>query len=161
MCVAGLLDADILIAQSQPDIDHRVVVEIGGAFDRGVNDRVTTYGWTLAAEATPIEGVLELESGFTSLGNGSQRRVAVDFLFKKPFRLSRRAEFMAGIGPEWSRLSGTVPHTTSVAAEGVLDFMFWPTTNVGWYAEPSYSFSRGGAGERSLGASAGVIIGFP
>ena len=126
-----------------------------------MSDRITAHGWALSAEVTPVEGWIELESGVTWLGRGQRRHVAADFLFKKPFRFSPRAEFMAGIGAEWSRSSGTPPHATSVAAEVVLDFMFWPTTRVGWFIEPSSSLSRGNGGERSLGATAGLLIGFP
>jgi hypothetical protein len=42
----------------------------------------------------------------------------------------------------------------------VLDFMFWPTRNVGWYVEPSYDTTGLRAtSDRSLGLTAGLIIG--
>jgi hypothetical protein len=39
--------------------------------------------------------------------------------------------------------------------------MFWPKRNVGWYVEPSYSFTAMSGGERNLGIAAGLLIGFP
>lgn len=33
-----------------------------------------------------------------------------DFLFKKPWTISKKLEFMAGIGPEWSTRDNTYHH---------------------------------------------------
>jgi hypothetical protein len=118
-------------------------------------------GGTVALEVTPIEHWLELEAGVTLLGTLDQRELSADLLFKKPWQLSPRAEFMAGIGPEFSTSLAAGKHTISTATELVLDFMFWPARNVGWYVEPSYSFSFGAAGERRLGVTAGLLIGWP
>jgi len=148
-------------AQAGAEVDHRAVLEVGGAAERSLADRRSNGGATVAVEATPIEGLLELESGVTVLGTGADRRAAVDLLFKKPYRLSPTVEFMVGIGPEWSRPTNAAVRPTSTALEIVLDFMFWPTRNVGWYVEPSFSGSRGGNGERSLGATAGLLVGWP
>jgi hypothetical protein len=116
----------------------------------------------VAAEVTPIERWLELEAGVTAFGTNGRREVSADFLFKKPFPLLPAVEFMAGAGPELSwKLSGA-GHARSLAAELALDFMFWPRKNIGWYVEPSYSFSGFGArSDRSLGVTAGLLIGLP
>jgi len=45
--------------------------------------------------------VLELESGLTPLFKRHSTEWDTDFLFKKPWTLSRTAEFMLGVGPEW------------------------------------------------------------
>lgn len=60
-----------------------------------------------------------------------------------------------------ARMFAGARHEISTAAEVVLDFMFWPTRNVGWYVEPSYSVSFGANGERRLGVTAGLLIGWP
>jgi hypothetical protein len=42
----------------------------------------------------------------------------------------------------------------------VLDFMFWPRRNIGWYAEPGYEIAvRDGTPHRGLGVSGGLLIG--
>jgi hypothetical protein len=147
--------------QAKADVDHRAVVEIGVAGDRSSSEHSSRLGGTIAVEATPIERWLELESGLTILGSGARRQIGADLLLKKPFRISRTAEFMIGGGPEWSKRLGMAPHTTSWAAEAIIDFMFWPSNDLGWFVEPSYGYSRGREGERSLGATAGLLIGWP
>jgi hypothetical protein len=146
------------LAQAQtapkPDDDHRAVLELGVAAERGVGASSTTVGGTVAVEFTPIENWLEIETGVTAI----QRELSLDFLLKKPWRLSASSEFMAGIGPEVSHHSSG---GTSLATEIVADWMFWPRKNVGWYLEPSYSVTAMSGGERSVGISAGLLIGFP
>jgi hypothetical protein len=119
-------------------------------------------GGTLAAEVTPIERWLELEAGVTALGSNSRREVSTDLLFKKPFQFSPTVEFMAGAGPDLSwNLTGS-QRTPSLAAELALDFMFWPTRNLGWYVEPSCDLAGlGRESDRSLGLTAGLIVGLP
>jgi hypothetical protein len=140
--------------------DHRAVIEVGLAGERGVTGSTSSAGGTVAVEFTPIEDWLELESGVTALHGAGQTELAVDLLFKKPWRLSATSEFMAGVGPELSHHSGAVAGT-SLATEVVADWMFWPAKNVGWYLEPSYSFTSVSGGERNVGIAAGVIIGVP
>jgi len=142
--------------------DHIAVLEIGGAGDWGLTEGPASFGGTLAAEVTPIEHWLELEAGLTALVTNNRRVISTDFLLKKPYQLSPNAEFMAGAGPELSwNLSGP-RHTRSLAAEVALDFMFWPTRKVGWYFEPGFDFAGFRASsDRSLGVTAGLIVGLP
>jgi hypothetical protein len=142
--------------------DHVAVIEIGGAGDWGLTGGPASLGGTVAAEVTPIEHWLELESGVTAFGTNGRRDVSADLLFKKPFPVSSGVELMAGAGPELSwKLRGAGP-ARSLAAELALDFMFWPRKNIGWYVEPSYSFTGFGArSDRSLGVTAGLLIGLP
>jgi hypothetical protein len=46
-----------------------------------------------------------------------------------------------------------------VSAEFALDFMFWPTKDVGWFFEPTYSINPR-TGERSAAFSVGLLFGF-
>jgi hypothetical protein len=140
--------------------DHRAVIEVGAAAERGTTASTTSAGGTVAVEVTPVENWLELESGVTALHGAGHTELSVDFLFKKPWRLSATSEFMAGLGPELSHRTGT-GGDTSVATEIVLDWMFWPRPNVGWYLEPAYSTTAISGGERSIGIAAGLIIGVP
>jgi hypothetical protein len=146
-------------APAQAD-DHRAVIEVGLAGERGLTGSTSSAGGTVAVEFTPIEDWLEMETGITMLRGGGRNEIAVDLLFKKPWRLSATSEFMAGLGPEVSHHFGAGAGT-SVATEVIGDWMFWPTKNVGWYLEPSYSFTAFSGGERSVGISAGLIVGIP
>jgi hypothetical protein len=149
-------------AQEKKDAGEEVaVIEIGAAPSRNLKDRTSSFGPTVAVEVSPIENWLELEVGVTPSFGHHTTEWASDLLFKKPWTLSRRVEFMAGIGPEWihTRESGTT--TNSVAGEAVLDFMFWPgrwKQRYGWYMEPGYEYNFGRGHERSFGISFGLLI---
>jgi hypothetical protein len=133
------------------------IVEIGGAGEWSFTDRAGRFGPTVAVEVTPIPEWLEIEAGVTSLFGRGGTEWSADLLFKKPFTLSDKVEFMVGAGPEWNIRTG------SVAAEAVLDFMFWPAPDrkLGWFLEPSYSYDLGSSHEISLGLSAGILIPIP
>lgn len=149
-------------AQEVSERDHVIVFELGAANDWGLTGSAYNAGLTLAAEVTPIEHWLELESGVTALGTNGQHQLEADFIFKKPWTLSSRAEFMAGLGPEvsWS-LTGN-NRKPSLATELATDFMYWASRDFGWFAEPTYSFTGFGSGSaRSIGLSIGVIVGWP
>ena len=156
----------VIVAQSPPprpaDAGDKeiAVVELGGALGHSLTDHSTNYGLTAAAEVTPIENWLELESGVTSLFTRASHEIDVDFLFKKPWTFSRSFEFMIGVGPEWVRATQRGVTSNALAAEGVLDFMFWPRGHhrYGWYLEPSYDYSFARAHEKSLGITAGLLI---
>ena len=136
---------------------------MGGATSYSITDGGSSFGPTAAVEVTPIENWLELEAGVTTLFARHSTEWSVDLLFKKPWTLSKKVEFMAGVGPEWvhSRSYGLV--TNSVAAEAVLDFMFWPSPKrrFGWYLEPGYEYNFGRGQERSIGISVGLLIAIP
>ena len=149
-----------VLAQEDVDKDHSFVLEIGPAGEWSLNEPSSQFGGTVAVETTPVEQWLELESGFTALKAPDHTEVGFDLLFKKPYRLSHTAEFMFGLGPEVVHNFGGNDHTTSYDMEIILDFMFWPKTNVGWYVEPGYSSTFSGRSAQSLEVSAGLIIGF-
>ena len=80
---------------------------------------------------------------------GDPVRVFVDLL--ELAALNQKADLRLGAGV-------TKDHAT-VAGEFALDFMFWPTKNVGWFVEPTWSIAPR-TGEHSLGVSIGLLIGF-
>jgi hypothetical protein len=138
------------------------IVELGGAASWNLKGG-SSSGPDIAVEFTPIEKWLEIEAGVTPLFSRHSTEWDVDLLFKKPWTLSKKVEFMIGIGPAWvhSRQFGTT--TNSVAGEAVLDFMFWPSRKrkFGWFIEPGYEYDFGRGHERSVGMSAGLLISIP
>lgn len=139
------------------------IVELGGETDWSITDGGSSFGPTVAVEVTPIENWLELEGGVTPLFRHHSTEWNIDFLFKKPWTLSKKAEFMAGIGPEWVHATKYSMTTNSVSGEAVLDFMFWPSAKrrFGWYLEPDYEYNFGAGHEQSLGMSGGLLIAIP
>jgi hypothetical protein len=141
-----------------PDEDHVIVFELGGT---GEWSRAEGFhpGGTFAFEVTPIENWLELEIGFSAIRENGGTEIPIDVLFKKPWRLSRAVEFMAGVGPELVRATGPDPGTFG-GVNAVLDFMFWPRKNIGWYVEPGYELTfRDGTTHQGLGMDIGLIVG--
>ena len=145
------------------DKEPVAVVELGGASSWNLNGGGSSFGANLAVEVTPIENWLELEAGVTPLFARHSTEWDTDLLFKNPWTLSKKAEFMVGIGPEWIHTRQYGLTTNSLAAEAILDFMFWPSAKhrFGWYLEPGYDYSFGRRHERSVGITAGLLIAIP
>ena len=137
------------------------VVELGGAASRSLKNGGSSFGVDAAVEATPIENCLELEAGVTPLfSRHHATEWNADLLFKKPWTLSKKAEIMAGVGPEWVHTREPGMSANSIAGEAVLDFMFWPggKHKFGWFVEPGYDYSFARGHERSFGVSGGLLI---
>lgn len=145
------------------DTEPAAVLELGGATDWNFKDGGSNFGPTVAVEVTPIENWLELEAGVTPAFRRHSTEWATDLLFKKPWTISEKAEFMVGAGPEWVHTREFGVTTNSPAGEVVLDFMFWPSAKhrFGWYLEPGYEYNFGRGHEQSLGISGGLLIGIP
>jgi len=139
------------------------IVELGGAGSLNLKGSGSSFGPDIAAEITPIENWLELEAGVTPLFRRHSTEWDTDLLFKKPWTLSKKAEFMFGFGPEWVHTSQHGITTNSAAVEAVLDFMFWPSGKhrFGWYLEPGYDYNFGSGHEQSLGITGGLLIAIP
>jgi len=145
------------------DNEPAAIVELGGAAGWNLKDGGSSGGADFAVEVTPIEKWLELEAGTTPLFSRHSVEWDTDLLFKKPWTLSEKVEFMPGVGPAWvhTRQNGTT--ADSLAGEVVLDFMFWPTGKhrFGWFLEPGYEYNFGRGHERSVGISGGLLIAIP
>ncbi len=159
LLTALLLCSRNALAQSS-NKEPAAIIELGGATAVSVKDATPSAGPTLAVEVTPIDNWLELEAGVTPLFSHRSTEWDTDLLFKKPWTLSKKAEFMAGIGPEWVHTNEYGRTPNSVSGEAVLDFMFWPSAKrrFGWYLEPSYEYNFGRGHEQSLGISGGLLI---
>ena len=155
-----VLSALSAFAQTE-DKDPVAVVEIGGATNWNVAGGAAAFGADLAVEVTPIENWLELEMGTSPTFTHGSTEWDTDLLFKKPWTLSRSAEFMFGLGPEWihTRQAGRI--SNSIGGEIVGDFMFWPAGKhvLGWYVEPGFDYDFGSGHQKSLGVTAGLLIG--
>jgi hypothetical protein len=136
------------------------IMELGGAANWNVKDGGSAFGPTVAVEVTPIEKRLELEAGVTPLFSKHTTEWDIDLLFKKPWTLSKKVDFMIGVGPQWVHTKKYGVTTNSVSGEAVLDFMFWPSAKhrFGWYVEPGYEYNFGRGHEQSLGFSGGLLI---
>jgi hypothetical protein len=136
-------------------------VELGGAAGWDLKGGGLSFGPDLAVEVTPIENWLELEAGTSALLRRHSTEWDTDLLFKKPWTLSEKVEFMVGVGPEWINTRAYGVTTNSLGGEVVLDFMFWPSSKhrFGWYVEPAYEYDFARGHERSMGVSGGLLIG--
>jgi hypothetical protein len=166
ICVSMLLFSLFLLstpafAQSDDEEEPAAVIEIGSVPNWSLSGPGSSFGPTVAVEITPVKKWLEFETGITSLFGRDSTEWSADFLFKKPWDLTRTIEFMAGIGPEWVHTRSSGAGINSLAAETVLDFMFWTSVKhkIGWYLEPSYDYSFRAGHDRSVGVSIGLLIG--
>jgi hypothetical protein len=161
--VVSFLISTVNAAAQSVDKEPVAIVELGGAAQWNVKGGGSSFGPSAAVEVTPIENWLELEAGVTPLFGRQSREWDTDFLFKKPWTLSKNVEFMLGVGPEWVHATKYGKTTDSVSGEAVLDFMFWPTAKhrFGWYLEPSYEYNFGRGREQSLGITGGLLISIP
>src|SRR5579862_6519932 len=150
----GKQSTDLSQAETAKEPEEPVaILEVGAA----------TFAPNLAAEITPIEGWLELEAGVSPFYTRTSTEWDTDLLFKKPWTLSRKAEFMLGIGPQWTYLKQNGKAANSEAGEVAGDFMFWPSGKhrFGWFLEPAYDYSFASGHQQSIGMSAGLLIGIP
>jgi hypothetical protein len=157
-CFSILALGDRVMAQAVPaDVDHALVFELGAESDLSTAEGLHTGG-TFAIEVTPIENWLELEFGVSVIPHPGGVEIPVDVLFKKPWRISRTVEFMAGVGPEL--IYSTVAHTTYWGLSVVGDLMVWPSKNVGWYLEPGLERTfEPGKHQTGFAMAAGLIVG--
>ena len=129
--------------KASEDQEPVAIVELGAATNWNFSGGAATFAPNLAAEITPIENWLELEAGVSPFYTRKSTEWDTDLLFKKPWTISREAEFMAGVGPEWVHLGENGKVTNSISGEVAGDFMFWPTGKhrFGWFLEPAYDYS--------------------
>lgn len=160
---AVLLAPAATVAQQPDEKESAAVLELGGAAAWNPKNTASRFGPTVAVEVTPIKHWLELEGGVTPLFSKRSTEWSADLLFKKPWTLSRKIEFMAGAGPEWIHTRESGLSTNSVGAEVALDCMFWRSRKrrFGWYLEPTYEYKFGPGHEHSLGINGGILIAIP
>ena len=136
---ASQVPSDSPGALQPPEKEAMAILELGAEPARSLSAGGWSLSPTVAAEVTPIENWLELEFGVTPTFSHRSTEWDTDLLFKKPWTLSKKVEFMFGVGPEWVHIRANGISTNSVAGEIALDFMFWPSPKrtFGWYLEPA------------------------
>ena len=144
------------------DREPAAIVELGAAGSWNIRGGAS-FGPNAAVEFTPVENWLEIEAGVTPLFTRHSTEWDSDVLFKKPWTLSKKVEFMIGVGPEWVHTRSGRFSTNAVAGEFALDFMFWPWAKhrFGWYCEPAYDYTFARGHEQSVGIAAGLLIAIP
>ena len=130
------------IAHADADkVDHTIILGVGGAAEVELGDGTLHPGANVMVEWDAIENWMELEVGASLLSAPGGVSVPIDLLIKKPFTLTRWAEFMVGLGPEVVRVTGA-NKGTYFGGEVALDFMFWPWgKRVGLWVEPEYDLT--------------------
>ncbi len=108
--------------ETRKDKEPVAILELGAATSWNISGGAATFAPNLAAEVTPIENWLELEAGVSPFYTSKSTEWDTDLLFKKPWTLSRKTEFMLGIGPEWVHLKQNGKTSNSIAGEAVGDF---------------------------------------
>ena len=84
------------------DKDPIAIVELGASTSWNLSGGAATFAPNLAAEVTPIENWLDLEAGVSPFYTRKSTEWDTDLLFKMPWTISRKAEFMLGVGPDGS-----------------------------------------------------------
>lgn len=149
--------------EANEDKEPVATLELGAATSWNLRGGAATFAPNLAAETTLIENWLELEAGVSPFYTRNSTEWDTDLLFKKPWTISRKAEVMLGIGPEWIHLKQNGKAANSIAGEVAGDFMFWPTGKhrFGWFLEPAYGYSFARGHVQSIGMGGGLLIGLP
>ena len=147
--------------EANEDKDPVAILELGAATSWNFSGGAATFAPNLGAETTLVENWLELEAGVSPFYTRNSTEWDTDLLFKKPWTISRKTEFMLGIGPQWVHLRQNGKTANSIAGEVAGDFMFWPTGKhrFGWFLEPAYGYSFAGGHQQSIGMSGGLLIG--
>lgn len=143
-----------------PEKEPVAIIEVGGAGNWNVKGGGSSFGPTVAVEVTPIRNWLELEAGVTPLFARGSTEWDIDLLFKKPWDISKKMEFMLGVGPVLVHTNKPGATRNSISAELAPDFMFWPSAKrrFGWYIEPSYEYNFARGHEQSIGVTVGLLI---
>jgi len=146
--------------RSDDALDHAIIVGVGGAEELELGDGSLHLGANLIVEWDAIENWLELEVGASVLAASHGIEVPVDLLVKKPFKLTRWAELMIGVGPEVVQVTGA-NKGTYFGGEVALDFMFWPWgRHVGLWFEPEYDLVFHNGASSGVGSTGGVLFGW-
>jgi hypothetical protein len=153
---------EIAHAEDQSETpEHTIILGIGGAAELELGDGSVHPGGNVMVEWDAIENWLEFEVGVSVLAADGGVEVPIDLLVKKPFGLTRWAEFMVAVGPEVVPVSNPTTRTTYFGGEFALDFMFWPWgRRFGLWFEPEYDLVFHSGVSQGVGTTGGLLIGW-
>jgi hypothetical protein len=153
--LAAAARADDKARDKDSDKEPLAVVELGGATESGLPG-VSSFGPSAAVEFTVVKEWLEVEAGVAPMFSHGSTDWETGLVFKKPFKLSDKVEFMIGAGPQWT----FTREGTRVGGTLAADFMIWPTADrrFGWFVQPAYTYSFSSGHEQTLGVTAGLLI---
>ncbi len=147
--------------ESEDQRDHSFALGAGYTVESNLGNKTSSSGSTVSAEFTPIEDALEIEVDATLLNSSGQQELGEEVLFKSPYRLSSTSELDIGVGPQFGRKLQGSDSTTSFGMALALEFMFWPSKEIGWSFNPEYGYGLGNSkGEQTFGASIGILFGW-
>ena len=157
---ATIQNSSTRVQAADEDKEPKVTLELGAAMSWDFHSGPVTFAPNLAAETTLKENWLEIEAGVSPFYTHTTKEWDTDLLFKKPWTLSRKAEFMLGIGPQWVHLNQNGRWTNTLSGEIAADFMFWPNGKhrFGWFLEPAFDYSFARGHQKSIGMSFGLLI---
>ena len=163
LLIALLFVVKVFGQVQEKEKEPAAILEIGAAGEWALTHGTPSYGPSVAVEVTPIKEWLEIEAGTTPFFSRGQTEWDTDLLFKKPYGLSKTAEFMFGIGPEWAHTIQGAKSSNALGGEAALDFMLWPwqKRRFGWYLEPTYGYSFASGHDQSMSVTVGLLIAIP
>jgi hypothetical protein len=141
-------------------LEHTIILGVGGAGELELRDGSFHPGVNSMVEWEAIENWLELEVEASILAADHGVEIPIGVLAKKPFRLTRWAELMIGIGPEVVRVSNPTTKGTYFGGQLALDFMLWPSQHVGGWVEPSYDLTFRDGVSHGIGTTGGLLLGW-
>jgi hypothetical protein len=115
--LTSLCDERLIPLRGVAAIDPIAILELSAATSCILSEGAATFAPNLAGEITPVENWLEVEAGVSPFYTRHSTEWDTDLLFKKPWTISRKAEFMLGIGPEWIYLKQNEKAANSIAGE--------------------------------------------
>ena len=168
IAVIGVATAAVLLLGAQAQAEDRqnepaADIEIGAAGEWALPGGGSSFGPSVAVEFTPIKNWPEVELGVSPLFSRNQTEWDTELVFYKSLISFGNVEVSFGAGPEWQHQIGAGEVTDSIGATTSLDFQAWqsPEQKIGWFVEPSYSYSFGSGHERSFGVTVGMLIAIP
>jgi len=143
--------------------EPKAILEFGAAGNWGLTRGAPSYGPTLAVEVTPLPEWLEIEASVTPFFRRGQTEWDTGLIFKKPYNLSKTAEFIFGMGPPGAHAIAHGKSGDTIGGEAALDFTLlpWPKRKIGWYLEPTHGYSFASGHEQSASVSMGLLIPIP